>query len=112
MAGVPAKTLRGRRDLDDRLPVDPTPGGDATMADRRIRALRRDCRIRSPAHHGVLARTHPAGDLLFSPSRHRGDHERKFRRGVDCPDHRAIRVWNGARIELARRTEGAAPVDA
>ena len=67
---------------------------------------------RPPADHGVLARAHPAGDLLFPPPRHRRHHQRELRRRVDRRHHRAVRLRHRARIDLTRRPQGAAAAEA
>ena len=69
-------------------------------------------RVGTPAGDGVLARPHPAGHVLLPPPRHRRDHQRELRRRVDRADHRAVRLWHGARIDVARRAEGAAAAGA
>ena len=76
------------------------------MARRGTAASRCDHRLGAAAGHGVLARSHPSGHLLFPPSRHRRDHERELRRRVDRTNHRAVRLWHRARLDVARRPQG------
>ena len=93
-------------------PVIAALGVDAALARRRPRASRRGRARRPPADHGVLARPHPARHLLLPPPRHRRHHQRELRRRVDCRHHRAVRLRHGARIDVARRAQGAAAAEA
>ena len=51
-------------------------------------------------------------DLLLPPPRHRRHHQRELRRRVDRRHHRALRLRHGARLDVARRAQGAAAADA
>src|SRR5262245_30053173 len=94
------------------LPTHQRPGTDAAMAGRGRGILRRRSRVRPPADHGVLAWTHPVGHLVLPAARHRGDHERELRRGVDRAHYRAVWFRHRARIVIARRTESHAAAGA
>ena len=84
------------------------PWLDVEVEGQRRRARRGDPRPRAASHSCLLARPHPPGHALLSTPRHRRDHQRKLRRRVDRADHHEVRLRHRARLDVARRAEGAA----
>ena len=68
----------------------------AALARRGPASLRRDRRVRPAAGDGLLARAHPSRHVLLPSPRDRRHHQRKLRRRVDRPHHRAIWLRNCA----------------
>ena len=64
-------------------------------------------RVRAVPGDGVLARAHPAGRLLLPPPRHRRHHQRELRRRMDRAHHPALRLHDGARIDVAEAARAA-----
>src|SRR6185369_3556924 len=112
LAVVPPQALSSRGHRRPRLSINQCPWSHAALASRRAAASRLDSCVRASAGDGVLARTHPAGDVLLPPSWHRGDHQRKFRRRMDRANHRTLWLWHGARFNVTRREEGDAATGA
>ena len=94
------------------LSADQRPGSHAALACRGPAASRCHSGIRPSAGHGLLARPHSSRDVLLPPPRHRRHHQRELRRRVDRPHHRAVRIRDGARIDVTRGAEGDAAAEA
>src|SRR5262249_54029478 len=103
-AGAEGPAAHGGRHADHQ-----GPRRDLSLARRRPLALRRDRRLGQTANLRVLARTDSARDPVLARPRHRRHDEPELRRRVDCGHHRALRVRDGARVDLARRRAGAGP---
>ena len=103
LAAVPRQALPGRGDCRDRRPARRAARPHAALAGRRAGAPGRRQRAWPLLRAGLLARPHPADDLLLPRPRHRRHHEPEFRRRVDCAHHRPVRLRDGPRVEFAQR---------
>ena len=84
-------------------------GIDVDLEGQRRRTSARPSR--PSGHHPILALWHGrilAATRLFSAPRHRRHHQRELRRRMDRAHHGEVRLRRGARIDVARRNEGAA----
>ena len=74
---------------------------NTALDDRRARTLRRDRQEWPSTGVCVLARPYSAGHLLLASAQHRRHHQREFRRRMDRGHHRAVRVCDRERVDVA-----------
>ena len=99
----------------------------AAVGYRADRGARRDAALARPKASSTSTRSSRGGrqpimafwhgrilpaTYLLPPPRHRRHHQRELRRRVDRRHHRAVRLRHGARLDVARRPQGAAAAEA